>query len=301
MPNFALHKIIDILVEHGTMSKVSLSVAFLLSVGLSAHALDYNEARQHAWYLTDKMAYELNLSAEQCDLVYEINLDYFLRLNNRYDIEGNYWNYRHTDLQYVLLDWQYSIYCNTSYFYTPVAWQSSSWHYPVYSYYQAEYYYFERPRVYTTYRGTTTPRGNNDMGHYYGRSVNYTRGMRDLYDAHIHIAYPHGYTTQPHSSAGYRYRYETRRHHTPMRQRSYTRPSTSNITRTQRDYLHSNTIPALRTDKQLHMDLSTPRVGRSSSTRVTVNMRHRDNEAASQPQFNRQTTSNTTRSKRSTR
>ena len=40
----------------------------------SASAMSYEQARQQALFLTDKMAYELNLTEEQYEAAYEVNL-----------------------------------------------------------------------------------------------------------------------------------------------------------------------------------------------------------------------------------
>ena len=59
-----------------TMKRLFLT---LLSVTLTiaAAAMSYEDARREALYLTDKMAYELNLNEQQYNDAYEINLDYF--------------------------------------------------------------------------------------------------------------------------------------------------------------------------------------------------------------------------------
>ncbi len=41
----------------------------------SASAMSYEQARQQALFLTDKMAYELNLTEEQYEAAYEVNLE----------------------------------------------------------------------------------------------------------------------------------------------------------------------------------------------------------------------------------
>ena len=45
---------------------------------------------QEALFLSDKMAYELNLSVQQYEAVYEINLDYMMALSVNDDIFGFY-------------------------------------------------------------------------------------------------------------------------------------------------------------------------------------------------------------------
>ena len=70
----------------------------LLSVTLTiaANAMSYEDARREALYLTDKMAYELNLNEQQYNDAYEINLDYFLSVNTADEIEGIYWRNRNS-------------------------------------------------------------------------------------------------------------------------------------------------------------------------------------------------------------
>ena len=64
-------------------------------------------AKNEALFLSDKMAYELNLTAAQYEAVYEINLDYLMSLNGHADVFGIWWDRRNADLRYVLNSWQY--------------------------------------------------------------------------------------------------------------------------------------------------------------------------------------------------
>ena len=48
----------------------------LLALGAAANAMSYKSARDQAFFLTDKMAYELYLSDDQYNAVFEINMDY---------------------------------------------------------------------------------------------------------------------------------------------------------------------------------------------------------------------------------
>ena len=47
------------------MKKVLFILAAVLTLTLSAQAMSYEQARNQALFLTDKMAYELNLTEEQ--------------------------------------------------------------------------------------------------------------------------------------------------------------------------------------------------------------------------------------------
>ena len=55
--------------------KKMLLMAVMMVMTISANAMSYNAARNEALFLSDKMAYELNLTAAQYEAVYEINLD----------------------------------------------------------------------------------------------------------------------------------------------------------------------------------------------------------------------------------
>ena len=56
-------------------------LAVMMVMTISAKAMSYNAAKNEALFLSDKMAYELNLTAAQYEAVYEINLDYLMSLN----------------------------------------------------------------------------------------------------------------------------------------------------------------------------------------------------------------------------
>ena len=97
-------------------------------------------------YLTDKMAYELNLSEAQYEAAYEINLDYLMSINTVDDLAGNYWRWRNLDMSYVLLEWRYRAFCDAAYFYRPLYWDTGCWHFAIYARYpHRDYYYFGRP------------------------------------------------------------------------------------------------------------------------------------------------------------
>ena len=87
------------------MRRILFSI-ILAMAGLSAAAMNARDAREYAYFLTDKMAYELNLTPQQYERVYEVNLDYFLAVNSPYDLE-RYQEYRDDDLHYILSERQY--------------------------------------------------------------------------------------------------------------------------------------------------------------------------------------------------
>ena len=71
--------------------KKMMTLVMMMTIAISAAAMPYNTARNEALYLSDKMAYELGLTASQYEAVYEINLDYLLNVDTRADVFGFWW------------------------------------------------------------------------------------------------------------------------------------------------------------------------------------------------------------------
>ena len=146
-------------------------VAMFMMTFTTASAMSYEQARQQALFLTDKMAYELNLTEDQYEAAYEINLDYLMSVDTYDDLYGAYWRQRNMDLSYILLDWQYRTYINATYFYRPLYWNAGYWHFGIYARYpRRDYFYFGRPHFYVSYRGGHSWRVNGNRSWYYGRS-----------------------------------------------------------------------------------------------------------------------------------
>ena len=57
------------------MKKIIMTILAMLTICIGTKAMSYEQARREALFLTDKMAYELNLTDSQYDAAYEINLD----------------------------------------------------------------------------------------------------------------------------------------------------------------------------------------------------------------------------------
>ncbi len=162
-------------------------VAMVTMTFTTASAMSYEQARQQALFLTDKMAYELNLTDDQYEAAYETNLDYLMSVNTVDDLYGIYWRQRNMDLSYILLDWQYRTFINASYFYRPLYWDAGYWHFGIYARYpHRDYFYFGRPHFYVSYRGGHSWRMNGGRSWYHGREFGGPRpggyprvGMRD--------------------------------------------------------------------------------------------------------------------------
>lgn len=146
-------------------------VAMFMMTFTTASAMSYEQARQQALFLTDKMAYELNLTEDQYEAAYEVNLDYLMSVDTYDDLYGAYWRQRNMDLSYILLDWQYRTYINATYFYRPLYWNAGYWHFGIYARYpRRDYFYFGRPHFYVSYRGGHSWRVNGNRSWYYGRN-----------------------------------------------------------------------------------------------------------------------------------
>ena len=188
------------------MKKIFISLMLSMAAFLGANAMSFERAQAEALYLTDKMAYELNLNEQQYNDAYEINLDYFLRVDSPSDIYGDYYSYRLNDLRCILHDWQYTILSATDYFLRPIAWRVGGWYFPIYSYYNRTYFYYGRPSVWRTYYGGHS-RHYHHAGFYTHRRPVWNGGLRghDMRRPDMH--HPSAGSHRPsvgshHSSAG---------------------------------------------------------------------------------------------------
>ena len=152
------------------MKRFISMMALLFTLTFTANAMSYEQARQQALFLTDKMAYELNLTDDQYEAAYEINLDYLMSVNTVDDLYGSYWRYRNLDMSYVLLDWQYRAFCDAAYFYRPLYFSGGYWRFGIYARYpHRDYFFFNRPNVYVSYCGGHSWRMNHGRSWYDGR------------------------------------------------------------------------------------------------------------------------------------
>ena len=180
------------MMKEESMKKFIIILIALFTIVGSVFSMSYEHARSQALFLTDKMAYELNLTEEQYEAAFEVNLDYLMSINTTDDLFGTYWTHRNLDLSYILLDWQYRSFIEASYFYKPLWWDAGYWYLSVYARYpRRDYFYFGRPRIYAVYRGGHRWRMNegrswysgrryvsyNNRGRYLGMRDNYQRGM----------------------------------------------------------------------------------------------------------------------------
>ena len=167
------------------MKKMFFALMVMLTSTMAASAMSYEQARNEALFLTDKMAYELNLTDEQYEAAYEINLDYLMGVSGRDDVFGTYWERRNLDLSYILFDWQWNAYIAASYFYRPLYWEAGYWHFGIYRIYpHRDFFYFGRPHFYATYRGGHAWHLHGTHGYYYSHRSHFRPTHRQHFGMH---------------------------------------------------------------------------------------------------------------------
>lgn len=128
-------------------------------------AMSLPEVRRNARFLSDRMAYELNLSAAQYGDVYEINYDFLAGI--RFVMDGvvrgdgyatdRYYeclDMRNEDLSYVLSRRQYLAFAGKEYFYRPVYADRRTWQLRIYGVYvDIATFYCALPVGFYTYSG----------------------------------------------------------------------------------------------------------------------------------------------------
>ena len=193
--------------EHKTlaiMKKMMIALLGMLTIAASGNAMSYEQARNEALFLTDKMAYELNLTDEQYEAAYEINLDYLMGVTSYDDVYGDYWERRNRDLSYILYDAQWQAYIAASYFYRPLYWSDGFWHFGIYARYpHRHYFYFGRPAFYATYRGAHAWHLHGTHGYYYNHRHHFRPEGRTHFGMHDRwnrgdFNHHHGGTTNHH-------------------------------------------------------------------------------------------------------
>ncbi|MBR5170419.1 MAG: hypothetical protein IKW85_07615 [Muribaculaceae bacterium] len=136
------------------MKRFILTMVAMLTLVSAANAMSYKSARDQAFFLTDKMAYELALSADQYNAVFEINMDYIMCLDVYDDIFGTFWTRRNNELHYVLSPAQYQMYLSLEYFYRPVQWENKKFVFTIYNRYPKNRFYNAAPPGYQVYKGS---------------------------------------------------------------------------------------------------------------------------------------------------
>ncbi len=164
---------------------IFIFLAAMMSTAVCSAAMSNSKVRKETRFLTDKMAYELNLSTEQYNDVYEINYDFISGIRYLMDdvLRGEEWalnryydylDVRNDDLRWVLNNRQYGRFMQAAYFYRPVYVSGGRWSFRVYiTYTNHNHFYFPRPyhyrtcsnnRISTGTRNSSTRRSSVDSG-----------------------------------------------------------------------------------------------------------------------------------------
>lgn len=188
------------------MKKILLTLAVMLTTVMSASAMSYEQAREQALFLTDKMAYELDLNESQYEAAYEVNLDYLMSVTTANDVYSDYWTRRNLDLSYILFDWQYRTFCGLDYFYRPLYWGDGYWHFRIFAHYpHHDFFYYGRPAFYISYRGGHAWHMNGGRSYYHGRHFgsHHDIGMRGGWDRGGYRNMNHGWRVNDGGNRGF--------------------------------------------------------------------------------------------------
>lgn len=219
-------------------------LAAAMSTTICSAAMSNSKIRKETLFLTDKMAYEMNLNTAQYNDVYEINYDFIAGVSYLMDdvLRGEEWalnryydylDVRNDDLRWVLSSRQYGRFMQADYFYRPIYVTGGRWTFRIYiNYSNRNHFYFPRPHHYRTYCGGHYRTHYNNASYYKGRH------NHPVYNGSYRLRDNKVYTTARRSDFG----------SVNIRPNSSTRPSGSVSTR------------------------------RSSSTRESVNSRRRNVE-----------------------
>ena len=252
-------------------------------------AMSNSKVRKETRFLTDKMAYELNLNTEQYNDVYEINYDFIAgvrylmddvlygyewALNNYYD----YLDVRNDDLRWVLNNSQYARFMQAEYFYRPIYTSGTRWYFRIYSTYtNHNLFYFPRPYHYRTYVGGHYRTHYNNVSYYRGR---YTHPS---YSGIYRIRDNSSYTTHRRSDFG----------SVTIRPNSRREPARDDVYTTRRSSSSSNrsTTPSSTTRRESTNSNAT--TNRSNSTRTGTGSSRTTNNSSSRTTTNSSTPAST--------
>lgn len=176
------------------MKKLIITLVLVFATVMNVSAMSKYRASREARYLTDKMAWELDLSYGQMEDVYEINYDYFRSLVS---IHSNYsfaYELRNEELSFVLSPRQWARFIAIEYFFVPVHVHNYSWFFPVHNHYRKDHFYYDAPYAYSHYSGSHA--SNRD--YYKGRLDIHKHDHEHGYKPHTsgNIAPSHGMTRQ---------------------------------------------------------------------------------------------------------
>lgn len=263
--------------------------AVIMSTAVCHAAMSNSKVRKETRFLTDKMAYELNLNTAQYNDVYEINYDFISGVRYLMDdvLRGEEWalnryydylDIRNDDLRWVLSRRQYSRFMQAAYFFRPIYVSGGHWSFRIYvTYTNPNHFYYPRPYHYRTYCG-----GHNRV-HYH--NVSYYRGRHNhpTYNGSFRIRDNKSYHTSRRSDFG----------SVHIRPNSGTRPNVEQSNRRP-----ATNSPVRRSDTK--KEVNAPKRGQSTQ-KENESVRRRSNSSSSSTRTTRSSSRSSERSKEASR
>lgn len=263
--------------------------AVIMSTVACHAAMSNSKVRKETRFLTDKMAYELNLNTAQYNDVYEINYDFISGVRYLMDdvLRGEEWalnryydylDIRNDDLRWVLSRRQYSRFMQAAYFFRPIYVSGGHWSFRIYvTYTNPNHFYYPRPYHYRTYCG-----GHNRV-HYH--NVSYYRGRHNYptYNGSFRIRDNKSYHTSRRSDFG----------SVHIRPNSGTRPNVEQSNRRP-----ATNSPVRRSDTK--KEVNAPKRGQSIQ-KENESVRRRSNSSSSSTRTTRSSSRSSERGKEASR
>lgn len=263
--------------------------AVIMSTVACHAAMSNSKVRKETRFLTDKMAYELNLNTAQYNDVYEINYDFISGVRYLMDdvLRGEEWalnryydylDIRNDDLRWVLSRRQYSRFMQAAYFFRPIYVSGGHWSFRIYvTYTNPNHFYYPRPYHYRTYCG-----GHNRV-HYH--NVSYYRGRHNYptYNGSFRIRDNKSYHTSRRSDFG----------SVHIRPNSGTRPNVEQSNRRP-----ATNSPVRRSDTK--KEVNAPKRGQSTQ-KENESVRRRSNSSSSSTRTTRSSSRSSERGKEASR
>ena len=263
--------------------------AVIMSTAVCHAAMSNSQVRKETRFLTDKMAYELNLNTAQYNDVYEINYDFISGVRYLMDdvLRGEEWalnryydylDIRNDDLRWVLSRRQYSRFMQAAYFFRPIYVSGGHWSFRIYvTYTNPNHFYYPRPYHYRTYCG-----GHNRV-HYH--NVSYYRGRHNYptYNGSFRIRDNKSYHTSRRSDFG----------SVHIRPNSGTRPNVEQSNRRP-----ATNSPVRRSDTK--KEVNAPKRGQSIQ-KENESIRRRSNSSSSSTRTTRSSSRSSERGKETSR
>lgn len=278
------------LVKNAAMKRILFMLFAVIMSTVACHAaMSNSKVRKETRFLTDKMAYELNLNTAQYNDVYEINYDFISGVRYLMDdvLRGEEWalnryydylDIRNDDLRWVLSRRQYSRFMQAAYFFRPIYVSGGHWSFRIYvTYTNPNHFYYPRPYHYRTYCG-----GHNRV-HYH--NVSYYRGRHNYptYNGSFRIRDNKSYHTSRRSDFG----------SVHIRPNSGTRPNVEQSNRRP-----ATNSPVRRSDTK--KEVNAPKRGQSIQ-KENESIRRRSNSSSSSMRTTRSSSRSSERSKEASR